>query len=117
MCGVRRSVCDTCGFRGKPFQPKLCFFRVSHFLRSSSPTLGRECPESADFDTYTSDFDTQGIYSLSEISKRDNAGASKLPERGIAGASELPKRLNDQKGWKRLQDLLAVESAGWSASR
>jgi len=67
--------------------------------------LGRECPESADFDTYTSDFDTQGIYSLREISKRDNAGAGKLPERVIAGASELPKRLNDQKGWKRLHYL------------
>ena len=31
-------------------------------------------------------------------------GTGKLPERGIAGVIEFPKRLNDQKGWKRLQD-------------
>jgi hypothetical protein len=83
-----------------------------HSSRSSLPTLGRECPESTDFDTYTSDFDTQGIYSLSEISKRDNAGVGELPEMGITGVSELPKRLNDQKIWKRLHDVLADESAG-----
>jgi hypothetical protein len=58
---------------------------------------------------------------LSEISKRDNAGTGKLPERGIAGASELPKRLNDQKVWKRLHDVLVddqVTSLGnsWSAT-
>ncbi len=49
---------------------------------------------------------------MRKISNRDNTGAGKLPERGIAGASELPKRLNDQKGWKRVHDVLASESAG-----
>jgi hypothetical protein len=49
---------------------------------------------------------------LRKISNRDNTGAGKLPERGIAGASELPKWSNDQKGWKRLHDVLAAKSAG-----
>jgi hypothetical protein len=59
---------------------------------------------------------------LCEIQKRDNAGtgkfpkrgvpgSSELPERGVVGESELPKRLNDQKSWKRLHDVLVTESA------
>jgi len=68
------------------------------------------------FDTYTSVFDTQGLYCLRKISNRDNTGSGKLPERGIAGASDLPKRLNDQKGWKRLHDVLASESAGLTSA-
>ena len=75
------------------------------------PCIEGDSAESADFDTYTTDFDTEVIYSLRKISKRDDAGVGKLPERGIASVSELPKRLNDQKSWKRLHDVLAAESA------
>jgi hypothetical protein len=53
------------------------------------PDLGADSVESV----------TQGMYSL----------------RGITGACELPKRLNDQNGWKRLHDALAVENAGLSS--
>ena len=52
------------------------------------------------------------MYSLREISQRDNAGTVKLPEKSVAGTSVLPKRLNDQKDWKRLHYVLAAESAG-----
>jgi hypothetical protein len=52
-----------------------------------------------DLDTYTTDFDTQGLYSLCEISKRDNSGTGNLPERGVAGVSELPKRLRVGRGY------------------
>ena len=59
------------------------------------------------------------MYSLRTISERDTAGTDMVLERGVAGASdpvvagasELPKRLNDHKGWKRLHDALAEESA------
>ncbi len=60
-------------------------------------------------DFYTLSADT--MYSLRTISERDDAGTGTVLERGVAGASELPKRLNDHKGWKRLHDALAEESA------
>jgi hypothetical protein len=56
-----------------------------------------------DLGAYSADSDTQGMYSLCEISRS--------PERGVAGSNELPKRLNAQKGWKRLHVALAAESA------
>ena len=65
-------------------------------------------------DVYTLSANT--MYSLRTISERDDAGTDTVLERGaselvVAGASELPKRLNDLKGWKRLHDALAEESA------
>ena len=60
-------------------------------------------------DLYTLSVNT--MYSLRTISERDDAGTGTVLEMGVAGASELPKRLNDHKGWKRLHDALAEESA------
>ena len=72
-------------------QPPLYTLIVTYLLRDKLlPCIEGDSTEPADFDTYTTDFDTQVIYSLCKISKRDNAGVGKLPERGIAGASELP---------------------------
>jgi hypothetical protein len=55
-----------------------------------------------DLGAYSADSDTQGMYSFREISRS--------PQRGVAGSNELPKRLNNQKGWKRLHVALAAES-------
>ena len=77
--------------------------RAPRSLLSTSTSIFHQPMVLPDLGAYSADSDTQGMYSLCEISRS--------PERGVAGSNELPKRLNDQKGWKRLHVALAAESA------
>jgi hypothetical protein len=84
--------------------------RAPRSLLSTSKSIFHQPTVLPDLGAYSADSDTQGMYSLCEISRS--------PERGVAGSNELPKRLNDQNGWKRLHVALAAESAClWPAER
>ena len=60
--------------------------RVPRSLLSTSTSIVHQPMVLPDLGAYSADSDTQGMYSLREISKS--------PERGVAGVYEIPKRLN-----------------------